>query len=207
MFRPRSICVAVACFVSLLASVARSQDDPLADKLGLTKDNGSLPVWAQPSYEARRELGAFVRKAQQGVMLVGYQGNRGAAWVVSKKHRLLATNAHVADVLHEAGGKVFAILNGTSTLYKVERVWYHPGVRRWVDGSSSGLHAEKPEAASVDPNCPDIALLQLDSESPDLPVELNMAGPAAFSSLFAESAAILGYPGHDTRALGQRWAR
>lgn len=194
----------VVLTVSLWAAAARSQDDRLAKSLGLTASDGSLPLWTKPSADALRDLGEFAREAQQGVMLVGYQQNHGTAWVISKQHRLLATNAHVADILLEAKGKMFAIPNGTSTLYSVERVWYHPGVRRRVGGVSAGSFSDKPEEGSVDPNSPDVAVLQLSSAGPDLPYELPMAGPEVFPTLFAQTAAILGYPGHDTSwpALG-----
>lgn len=42
------------------------------------------------------------RALRKGVFLVGFSGGHGTAWVISKKHRLLATNAHVADISIQA---------------------------------------------------------------------------------------------------------
>ena len=181
---------------------AQPKDEGLAASLGFSKEVGSLPPWSKPSQQARQELGDFIRSSQQGVMLVGHpKHGRGTAWVVSKRNRLLATNAHVADILHEAGGSMLGVLNGTSQVYKVEKAWYHPGVRRNVGGVP--IKSSDPSEGPVNPNCPDVAILQLSMEGPDLPVELKMAEPRVFDTLFAQPAAILGYPGHDTSSWPQ----
>ena len=179
------------------------KDDALATSLGVTSKVGSLPPWSKPSQEAKQELGEFIRSAQKAAMLVGDpKHGRGTAWVISKKHRLLVTNAHVADIMHEAGGSMMAIVNGTADVYKVERAWYHPGVRRQISGAAV-VKSAKPSDGPVHPNCPDVALLQLADGGPDLAVELQMAGPETFEHLFAQPAAILGYPGHDTQSWPQ----
>src|SRR5688500_5552945 len=96
------------------------QEDPLAKSLGISAAAGSLPAWKGPTQEARADLGDFVRKSQQAVLLVGHpKHGRGTAWVISKQHRLVATNAHVADILNDAGGSMMAIVNGTATVYKI----------------------------------------------------------------------------------------
>jgi hypothetical protein len=135
-------------------------------------------------------------------MLVGHpRFGRGTAWVISKKHRLIVTNAHVADILHESGGNMFALTNGSAELHKVERAWYHPGVRRQV---SSGvvIKSGNPAEGPVNSNCPDVAIMQLGA-GPELPEELTMAGPSSFAELWAQPAAIMGYPGHDTQSWPQ----
>jgi tetratricopeptide (TPR) repeat protein len=186
--------------VTSLAASALAQDDPLAKSVGISRSIGSLPAWQQPSQQARQDLGDFIRQAQNAVLLVGHpRHGRGTAWVVSKEHRLLATNAHVADILHEAGGSMMAIVNGTATVFKVERAWYHPGVRRQVAGPTTVLKSSNPADGPVDPNCPDLAILQLSSEGGELPAELKMAAPDRVTEIFALPAAILGFPGHDTR--------
>lgn len=193
-----SACLSVPnCFAQ--TDTAPAEDDALARSIGVSAASGSLPAWEGPSQQARADLGNFVRRAQQAIMLVGHpKHGQGSAWVVSKEHRLLATNAHVADILHAAGGSMMAIVNGTATVYRVERAWYHPGVRRQVGGQGTVIKSADPGDGPVDPNCPDLAVLQLAPGGEELPAELKMAGSSQFDDLFAQPAAILGFPGHDT---------
>src|SRR5690349_11828823 len=111
-----------SCIFLLVASPLLAQSakvDSVGASLGLSPETGSLPAWSKPSQQARQELGEFVRASQQGIFLVGHpKHGRGTAWVVSKKHRLLATNAHVADIMHEAGGSMLALMDGSSQIYK-----------------------------------------------------------------------------------------
>src|SRR5687768_10678691 len=160
----------VLILVPHLTASIQAQDDPLAKSLGISRSIGSLPAWSQPSQQARQDLGEFIRNAQGAVLLVGHpRHGRGTAGVVSKQNRLLATNAHVADILHEAGGQMMAIVNGTATVFQVERAWYHPGIRRQVGGPRTVLKSSKPADGPVDPNCPDVAVLQLAAEGGELP--------------------------------------
>ena len=173
--------------------------DPLARSLGLTPENGSLPVWSRGGETDRQQLGQVVRAVQEGVLLVGdAKRGFGTAFVISRKHRLLATNAHVADILHRAGS-MLAILNGSTTTWQVERVWYHPGVLREV-GSESILLARSPDPRDgrVNSLSPDVAVLQL-RHGPELPVEFKLATPDEARNVFAQPIAMIGFPGHDTR--------
>jgi tetratricopeptide (TPR) repeat protein len=167
----------------------------------------SLPLWTKPDSSARRQLGDVTRSIQQGIVLVGSpKGGHGTAWVVSREHRLLVTNAHVADIMAKAG-KMAAIPNGTSDVYRVERIWYHPGVRRYLAGGS--VRSIDPREGSVDPLGPDLAVLQLAAGGPDLPVEWPLATPEELKDLFAQPAGIVGFPGHDTEgwpSLGDKAA-
>src|SRR5207248_2307131 len=120
----------VALVAALLAGAppARAQESPGARLLGQTKDSGSLPLWSKPGADARQDLGKAARTGERGVFLVGHpKAGTGTAWVISKKNRLLVTNAHVADMFHLTKGQMLAIPNGTAQLYTVEKVWYHPG--------------------------------------------------------------------------------
>ena len=66
-----------------------------------------------------------------------------------------------------------------------------------------------PADGDIDPHCPDLAVLQLSSDGPDLPVEFPLALPEELASLFAQPAAIVGFPGHDTQGwpgLGEKAA-
>ncbi len=172
--------------------------DPVAKDLGLTPDTKALPVWASPSADARLGLGKMTRALVKGVALVGApKTGHGTAWVISREHRLLATNAHVADIMHRAG-KMIAVPSGTSQVYNVERVWYHPGVQRYLGGDASkSLRSMDPRDGPINTRSPDLAVLQLAAGGPELPVELPMATPEELKDLFAQPAAILGFPGHD----------
>ena len=64
-------------------------------------------------------------------------GTHATAFVISRKYRLLATAAHVADLAFDKGG-LLAVPEGTTVAYRVERVWYHPGIVRKLD---EGLYA------------------------------------------------------------------
>jgi tetratricopeptide (TPR) repeat protein len=152
--------------------------------------------------EVRADFAQTLRDVRQGVFLVGGPNiGTGTAWVISRKHRLLATNAHVADffVKRKPGEKMLAMMNGTDQCYVVERVWYHPGVSRFVTRDENlSIRASNPKFGEVDPAGPDVAVLQLSFDGPDLPVELNLADPTVVFDLQALPAAMLGFPGHDT---------
>lgn len=190
------VLTSLVAFSLALCLDIQAQDDPVARSIGVTPEVGSVPPWLKPSSSARQDLGEFIRNAHSAVMVVGVPGGHGTAWVVSREHRLLATNAHVADIMHGAGGKMSAIVNGTATVYQVEQVWYHPGVRRIVGGTV--IKSLDPSEGEVFPDSPDLAILRLSSDGPELPAELKMAGPEHFASLLARPVAMFGYPGYDT---------
>jgi len=121
----------------------------------------------------------------------------GTGWVVSAKHRLLVTNAHVADMIG-IKGKLLAIVNGTDRVYKVKRAWYHPGVRRQLAGGKVSIRAECPADGKVDAWSPDLAVLELTADGPALTVELPMATPDELNKLFAQPVGMLGFPAHST---------
>ena len=107
--------IAAALFGLLILIPGRgiAQSDPAAKALGLKPDTGSLPLWTTGVPSARTQLGNKVRTQEAAVFLVGHpKVGRGTAWVISKKHRLLATNAHVADIQFRAGSKIMAISAG-----------------------------------------------------------------------------------------------
>ncbi len=209
----RSLVKCVVASVLLLAVLpARGQpNDPLATKLGFGARSDALPAWSEPTLAEREELAAFIDQASQGVLLVGYrkpvpgtdrfESGTGTAWVLSSKHRLLATNAHVADMIVGADGRMMAIVNGTTYMYRVARHWYHPGVLRIKElggGQVAFVHSTDPAAGDTFPHCPDLAVLQLSEDGPDLPFEWQMATPDELQHLFARPVAILGFPGDDT---------
>lgn len=189
--------------VLFLASLplARAADPPgqtVEEEFGLTREAGSLPVWTQPDARSLAEMGPLVRQLQQGVFIVGHpQYGHGTAFVISRAHRLLATNAHVADILRKAGS-MRAHGSGAREAYAVKRVWYHPGVVRQAGGDRALLvRREDPDAGPIAPLfCPDVAVLQLEEGGSDLPVELTLATREELQELFAATVGIVGYPGH-----------
>jgi tetratricopeptide (TPR) repeat protein len=169
--------------------------------LGQTPETGALPLWSQPSADARQDLGKQARAAERGVILLGFpKVGTGTGWVISKKNRLVVTNAHVADLMHRTDGKLLAIPSGTSQLYKVEKAWYHPGVRRFLKNSPNlSVRSTDPKDGPVDPASPDLAVVRLAAGGPDLETEFAPAAEAEVAELFAQPAAIFGFPGHDTK--------
>jgi hypothetical protein len=114
-----------------------------------------------------------IKSLKEGILLVGDpETGFGTAFVISRKNRLLATNAHVADVMKDAG-RMAGIRNGTSVLYEVDKAWYHPGVRRFKNSQFS-VRSQNPADGDVDPNSPDVAVLHV-ADGPELPVEFSLA--------------------------------
>jgi S1-C subfamily serine protease len=185
-------------------STAAEDDRTMAEKLkqdALAKASASVPPGEQPpppAAQSLEHLGQIVRTLQQGVFIVGSpQKGCGTAFVISRKHRLLATNAHVADI--QQGGTMKAVMNGTSTAYTVERVYYHPGVLRHLEFSGSTLvQSPTPGIGSVYPFSPDVAVLQLEKAGPELPVEFPMATREEVMQLLGHPVGMLGFPGHDS---------
>lgn len=185
--------IAMGWAVSPLAA----QESELLDKgPRRSPEKEGLPLWTRPDTRVQEDLGNVTRALSRAVLFVGNPTKgHGTAWVLSRKHRLLATNAHVADIL-AAKGKMVAIVNGTEQVHHVERAWYHPGVRRLVGSGRLSIRSECPADGDIFPHCPDLAVLQL-GEGPPLTAELTMATPKEVEALFAQTVGMLGFPGHD----------
>jgi hypothetical protein len=118
---------------------------------------------------------------------------QGTGFVISKARRLVATAAHVADASAVCKEPVYGILDGTSHRYRVERVWYHPGLMRVID---PGLAVRSSDPMDGEPGIggPDVAVVQLSLDGPELPVEMQLADKAEWRSLEGQAVACLGYP-------------
>ncbi len=127
------------------------------------------------------------------VMLACPFGGFGSGFVISRRHRLVATAAHAAD-LFSHGLESFAILDGTASALKVKRVWYHPGTLRVMD---EGLHVRsfEPGDGLISNRGPDVAVLELSDDGHVLPLELELAGDEMLRMLGGRPAGLLGYPG------------
>ncbi len=122
------------------------------------------------------------RGCEPAVMLVGDpEHSIAAAVVISAKHRLLVTNAHVADgyYLH---GTMTAMANGTTTTYNVDQVWYHPGVIR-KHPHFLEIRCQDPSHGEVVAGCPDLAVLHL-AEGPELPQEVRQGEKITFTNWY-----------------------
>jgi tetratricopeptide (TPR) repeat protein len=153
---------------------------------------------AAPPAGKAESFAEATRTLRQGVFLVGYRGGHGTAWVISKKHRLLATSAQVADLFFQTEKlklPLEAVMNGTAQRYRVVRVFFHPGLRRFPTAEER-LSVRRPINADwpINPASPDVAVLELGPDGPDLPVEFPLASPRVLYDLQAVPVGVLGYP-------------
>ena len=117
-------------------------------------------------------------------------------FVISRRYRLVATAAHVADDAFRDGPPMQAIVDGTVTAYPVVRRWYHPRLSRKLD---DGLYArsDDPKDGDVEyPTC-DLAVLQLSDLGPELPAELHLAEDEDLRHLEGQPVGLLSYSGDD----------
>src|SRR5262245_20734715 len=99
--------------------------------------SGSVPLWTEAPPADSLDLSQIVRELRPSIFLVGTPDvGKGTAFVISEDNRLLATNAHVADIMFESGVDMLAIAHGTARTYKVIERYYHPGVRRLVENQA-----------------------------------------------------------------------
>jgi S1-C subfamily serine protease len=167
--------------------------------------SGSVPLWEAAGTPETLDLSKTVRELRPSIILVGTsEQGHGTAFVISRENRLLATNAHVADIMYASGGEMLAIANGTARTYKVTDAYYHPGVRRVV--GNLAIRTSDPGRGDVYPVSPDVAVLRV-AEGEELPPAIPLAEPSEIEDLLARPIAMMGYPGHDTESwpsVGQK---
>jgi S1-C subfamily serine protease len=175
---------------------AASQDLP-QDVRGLAR--AAPAATAAPT----QDLSQAARRARHAVILF-VAGDKdtigmGSGFVISRKHRLVVTNAHVAD-LFAIYGSMSAFINDVGTEHRVDRVWYHPGVLRIIDGDGEGIvRMMDPQAGDIHLECADLAIVRLSDEGPELPAEMALAGPQDIEELLGKPIGLLGFPGSDTK--------
>ena len=179
---------------------------PRPASFGDSSDLWNDPPPAAPvnSVEASK-LADAARAFGPGMMQVGQpRGDSGTAFVVSRRHRLLATNAHVAAIFAESG-RMTAVENGTGRMYRVGRVWLHPGyaaARR--DGTLlGGLPGGRGASVVSRDVAPDVAVLQLEPGGPDLASEWPLAAVEELRGLTARAVGKLGFSSRIPRAGGK----
>lgn len=174
-------------------------------------DDDSIPKVdpsKQVSSDAYRsvDFSSVVRTKAPALFAVGHpKSGTATAFCINRKHRLLVTAAHVADTRLQYGS-LFAVQNGIvahagtwpakGTWYEVEDVWYSPFVRRDKEKRRPGERHDP-----VTHPCPDVAILKLKSDGPDLPEEFELAGPDT-RALQARSVGTLGFPVYAMRKVG-----
>jgi len=155
---------------------------------------------AQPTPASTDEMAKNAQTVAKSVMMVGApKFGHGTAFVISKEHRLLLTNAHVADIFHSAGSMT-AIVNGTTQTFVVKKAYYHPGLMRYKkEGAAFKYFASmNPADGLVHTRSPDLAILELEPSSTELPEAISLASGADLSSLQAKPIGVFGFPSHDT---------
>jgi hypothetical protein len=126
------------------------------------------------AFQTRVRLASVAQAFEQGMFRLGNSDVcYASAFVISREHRLLATSAHVADNLQYTGF-LEAIQNGTTLTYRVERVWYHPAIKRNLDDDLSVRSPEVIDGHITTPG-PDVAVVQLGVEGPILSTEWKLA--------------------------------
>jgi tetratricopeptide (TPR) repeat protein len=200
MSRAMILLVLLVCLsVSGIADPELRAAGPLLGDLDLERLKASPPPRGELNAKSLEELLSNARSVRQAAMFVGRSeggvANFGTAFVISRKHRLLATNAHVADIM-KGPGSMLAIPNGTGDVYHVERRWYHPGVRRSADRIST-VPSQDPNDGDVVLPCPDVAVLRLADGGPELPAQVTLAGWAEMQDLFAQPVGVIGFPAYN----------
>ncbi len=179
------------------------------DRLKLFKEkkpyrDESMGKVAEPPSKRRlehAEPAGTVESIKASVLLLGRPGvDQATGFVISRKNRLVATAAHVADDELGEMRALFAVPNGRSEGYLVDKVWYHPATIRKLGG---GLYAR-----STDPNdgefahrSPDVAVLHLAPGGPDLPAEVALADDQELSKADRQAIVSIGFPGR----IEDRW--
>src|SRR5690606_1985992 len=69
------------------------------------------------------------------------------------------------------------------------------------------VRSSDPDEGGIDTFSPDLAVLQLSAEGPDLPEEFTPVGTDDLANLFAQPVAIMGYPGSDNEGLPENGTR
>jgi hypothetical protein len=150
--------------------------------------------------QAVEQLRAIASRLRPGMVVLGdrpvtdsgpFQFG-GSGFVVSAKRRLIATAAHAADHF-SAEAQMVAVVDGTVATHRVRRVWYHPGLLRTLD---LGLVARSDDRLDGETayGGPDVAVIQLGDEGPELSAQLELVGDREFETLQGRTVGFLGYP-------------
>ena len=119
---------------------------------------------------------------------------QATGFVVSRRHRLVATAAHVADLFANNRSGMLAVFDGTCSPCAIDKVWYHPGIVRELGDGLYG-RSDDPRDGEIGNRVPDVAVIQLSLCDSALPEELNLATEEELRGLDGRVVGFLGYPG------------
>ncbi len=197
---------AVVATLSMLLDVglfaASASSPPYAEKpMPQPRQDSADPASRNPFTESRvslegeaRIVVAAQRVRRAVVRIHDSAGIRGTGFVVSKRHRLVLTAAHVADFCFQ-NNVVRVNVEGDVCTRRIEKVWFHPRTMRKL-GSGLVVRSFTPADGPVTDDGPDMALLQLSDEcgSPlfEADLEINNQVPRNYSGC---PVGVLGYWG------------
>ena len=111
-----------------------------------------------------------------GPVLLRHLGpGHGSGFAFSRRRRLAGTAALVADYAFEARRKSMQVSPEGSVVYRVFHVWYHSLIMRW--GLDDALYARSayPGDREFPNRVPDLAILELSMDVPELQLECAIA--------------------------------
>jgi hypothetical protein len=184
-----------------LAEVRKNQDVQRKKQDELAKQQAALAARWQ-------ELSEGAAKVKPALMLIGYAGDprdhnsksaMATGFLISSSKRLVATNAHVADLLGSSQ-TLYAYPNGKPDGYEVDNAFYHPGEVRI---SPEGVRKRSiiPGDGVVDQFSADVAILHLKDDGKGFPQDVReavLATPQETRDLSTQLVGMYGYPGAQT---------
>jgi Trypsin-like peptidase domain len=159
--------------LALLAGLPQSflVGEGLAYGVGIrsVKDSGcqKLPISIDIlSGERAKLVGAAVAVRRSLVVLV-CDDSHASGFIISPRHRLVVTAGHVADLL-VGRDSLFVVLEGNTEFRRVERVWYHPRIKRVLDFGLYATSFDKRDGP-ISLYSPDLAVVQLSNDGERIP--------------------------------------
>ena len=154
-----------------------------------------------------REWAMVADRLRPAIVVLGTDAVIATGFVISKKHRLVVTAGHVADLIH-GSRPVMAVCNNGKAFYSLSRAWYHPRVER-MGSNSIPVPSESPADGSIAATRFDVAVVQLSSDGPELTAELDIARDEEQLNLVGRAVGCLcfvpedsmHFQGEETRAL------
>jgi Trypsin-like peptidase domain len=170
---------------------ARGTDDPAAKTPSIGPEQRAQLKATAKTLECSVLMVAGIPRVGTGADLTP----AGTAFVISRKDRLLATAAHVAHHVVDSE-YVIASTADASVRLRVDRVFYHPRIRRRLD---EGLCAFSMDPADGPPAHPtiDVAVLRVVDDGVELPAACVLATEDELRDLSNRPFGMLGFPESD----------